>query len=102
MTAPTIRLATFEDMRSITSRNMDDIRRLPFLYIGTAEPDVMRVWGVAGTLRENGESNVCEAERLYPGVIVAPHYAGETASPGELFYNGAELAAAFLPRQELP
>lgn len=44
MTAPTIRLATSEDMRSITSQNLDDIKRLPFLYIVTDDPAICKRW----------------------------------------------------------
>ena len=61
MAAPTIRLATSEDMRSITSQSLDDIKRLPLLYIATVEPDVMRTRGIAG------EATVGDSERLYPG-----------------------------------
>ena len=96
MPKPTIRLATVEDMRAITSKNAADIRRLPFLYIATAEPDVMRVWGVARGPDEHGESSVRETERLYPGALVAPSYLGETVDRGELLYNGAEPASAFI------
>ena len=92
MTTPAIRLATSEDMRSITSQNVADIRRLPFLYIATAEPDVMRVWGVV-LKRTFGDF-----ERLYPGALVAPHYDWQTVSRGDLLYNGAEPATVFLPR----
>ena len=98
MTTPTIRLVTDDDMRAITSKNVDDIRRLPFLYIATAEPDVMRVWGVAEALREDGQGSTYDTERLYPGALVAPHYAGEIASRGDLLYNEAESAAAFMRR----
>jgi hypothetical protein len=90
MTTPTIRLATHEDLRSITSQNLDQITRLPFLYIAGAEPGVMRTWGVAG------ENTVPDTERLYPGSLVAPRYVGETASRGDLLYNGAEPASDFM------
>ena len=33
MTAPTIRVATSEELRSITSQILDMIKYLPFLYI---------------------------------------------------------------------
>ena len=89
---PTNRLATDDDMRAITSHNLDDIRRLPFLYIATAEPEVMRVWGVAL------EPTFGDFERLYPGALVAPHYDGQAVSRGDLLYNGGEAAAAFMPR----
>lgn len=80
MPQPTIRLATVEDMRAITSKNADDLRCLPFLYIASAESGVMRVWGVARGPDEHGESSVVETERLYPGALVAPTYLGETAA----------------------
>jgi hypothetical protein len=48
MTAPTIRLATSEDLRLIASQILDLIKCLPFLYIATAVPDFSRTWGVAG------------------------------------------------------
>jgi hypothetical protein len=92
MTTPTIRLATDDDMRAITSQNLDQIRRLPCLYIATDEPDVMRSWGVAL------ERTFGDFERLYPGALVAPHYDGQTVSRGDLLYNGAEPAAASMPR----
>lgn len=89
---PTIRLPTDDDMRSITSQNVDDIKQLPHLYIATAEPDVMRVWGVAL------ERGFDDSARLYPDALVAPRYAGQTASRGELLYDGAELAVDLLLR----
>ena len=76
-------------MRSITSQALDLIKRLPFLYITTGEPDIMRTLGVAG------EGSVADTERLYQGALIAPHYAGESASRGDLLYNGAEPAASF-------
>ena len=91
MSAPTIRLITDDDMRAITSQNLDEIKRLPHLYIATDEPDVMRVWGIA---LERGFS---DSVRLYPGALVAAHYAGPTASRADLLYHGAEPAADFLP-----
>jgi hypothetical protein len=50
----------------------------------------LRVWGVAL------EATLADTERLYPGALVAPHFAGETASRADLLYNGAEPAAAFV------
>lgn len=95
MPQPTIRLATVEDMRAITSKNADDLRRLPFLYIAMtdlrpAEPDVMKSWGVAS------HDSIADYERLYPGALVAPHYFGEIVDRGELLYNGAEPASDFI------
>lgn len=90
--ATSIRLATDDDLRSITSQNVAEIRRLPFLYIATDEPDVMRVWGVAL------DRTLPDFERLYPGALVAPQYAGERASRGDLLCNGADLARDFPPK----
>lgn len=91
MTAPTIRLVTDDIMRQITSQNLDDIKRLPHFYIPTDDPDVMRAWGIAL------EGLVSDNERLYPGTLIAPQDAGQYASRGDLLYNGAEPAAAFIP-----
>lgn len=91
---PTIRLATTDDMRAITSQNVAEILKLPHLYIATDEPDVMRSWGVA---RADGDGSVAIYERLFPGALVAPSYVGQRAERGELLYNGAEPAADFLP-----
>lgn len=93
---PIIRLATVDDMRSITSQNVAEIPRLPHLYITTDEPDVMRSWGVA---RADGDGSIAVYERLHPGAIVAPCFVGQRASRGDLLYNDAELAADFLPLQ---
>lgn len=90
MTAPTIRLATLEDLRSIDSRNAQEILRLPHIYIATDEPDVMRSWGVASA------ATIGDYERLYPGALVVPCFVGQTASRGDLIYNGAEPAAEFV------
>ncbi len=89
---PTIRLATVDDMRSITSQTLDTMLRPPFVYIATPEPDVMRVWGVAQ------DETLPDTERLHPGAIVAPSYARERVSRADLVYHGAEPAADFLPR----
>jgi len=90
MTAPTIHLATVEDMRSITSQNVEAILQLPHLYIPTDAPDVMRSWGVADA------ANLGTYERPYPGGLVASAFVGQTAPRGDLVYNGAEPAAAFI------
>ncbi len=87
----TISLATGDNMRAITSQNLEEILRLPFLYICTDHPDVMRVWGVAHA------ATISDYERLYPGALVAHVYVGETASRGDLLYDGAEPAADFRP-----
>ena len=92
MTTPTIRLATDDDMRAITSQNLHLIRCLPCLYIATDQPDVMRSWGVAL------ERTFRDFERLYPGALVAPHYDGQAGSRGDLLYHGAEPATAFNPQ----
>ena len=65
------------------------ILHLPDFYVATAEPDVMRSWGVADA------TSTGDYERLYPGGLVAPRFASETASRCELLYNGVESAAAF-------
>lgn len=91
MTAPTIRLATVEDMRAITSANVGDILRLPYLYITTDDPDVMCPSGVASP------DSLADYVRLFPGSLVAPCFVGERVSRGDLLYNGAEPAADFLP-----
>lgn len=91
MTAPTIRLATDDDMRAIDSRNLDAIHRLPWLYIPTDDGEVMRSWGIAH------ESGIADSARLHPGGLVAPHDFGQYVNRGDLLYNGAEPAADFLP-----
>ncbi len=96
MEAPLIRLVTHEDMRPIDSRNLDAIKRLPFLYVPTDDPQVMRVWGVAGTLSDGGENTVEAAERHFPGTLVAPRYFGERPTRGDLIDMGAEPAAKHL------
>lgn len=89
MADSTIHLATDDDMRAINSQRLDDILRLPFVYIATPEPDVMRVWGVAL------KTTVPDTARQHPEALVAPRYVGERASRGDLLYNGAEPAAEF-------
>ncbi len=48
--------------------------------------------------REAHASTLSDYERLYPGGLVAPQFAGQFASREDLVYNGAEPAAAFPPR----
>lgn len=91
---PTIRLATQEDLRAITSQNLEPIFALPWLYIPADEPGLMRTWGVA---RSDGDASVAFWARQYPDALVAPKYVGGTADRGDLLYNGAEPAADFLP-----
>lgn len=86
---PTIRLVTDEDMRAITSQNLEEITRLPHLYIPTDEPDGMRSWGIAL------ERGFADYLRLFPDALVAPHSFGETASRADLIYHGAEPAADY-------
>ena len=98
MTSPTIRLATDDDMRAITSRNIDDIHRLPCVYIAlsqfarSTDPDAMNSWRVAH------EKTLHDYPRLYPGCLVASHSFGDRASRADPLYHGAEPAEAFLPR----
>ena len=92
MTSPTIRLATDDDMRAITSRNLDEIHSLPYVYIPTPDGEVMRCWGVALA------GNVADNARLYPGALVAPKRFEDRVDRGELLYNGAEPADWFVPR----
>lgn len=95
MPRPTIRLASLAQLRSITSSNLEEIRRLPHLYIASNRPGVMRVWGVADAPYEGRDWHVGDTARLYPGALVAPHYLGEAVDRDELLYNGAEPAADF-------
>ena len=90
---PTIRLATDEDLRAITSRYVAEILKLPHLYIPTDEPDVMRSWGVA---RSDGDASVAWYAKRHPGAVVAPTFAGGMASRGDLLYHGAEAAEEFV------
>lgn len=94
---PTIRLATEEDYRAVTSKNVEDLLRLAHLYIPTDEGDMMRAWGVAGTPAHGGENSVHTTVRLYPGALVAPCFQGQLVSRGDLLYHGAEPAADFVP-----
>lgn len=88
---PTLRLVTDDDMRAITSQNLDEIKRLPHLYIPTDEPDVMRSWGIAL------ERGFADSARLFPDALVAPHSFGQFASRADLVYHGAEAVAGFVP-----
>lgn len=89
---PTIRLATQDDMRVQTSRTpLEELWRLPWLYVPTDDDEVMRGWGVAS------QSSIADYVRLYPGALVAPKYQGERVDRGELLFYGAEPAADFLP-----
>jgi len=99
MSTPIIRLATDDDMRAITSQTLELILKLPHLYIATDDQDAMRSWGVA---KGTGDGSVAVYERLYPGALVAPSFAGQHAARGDLLYHGAEPAAAFMPRQDSP
>jgi hypothetical protein len=67
----TLRLATDDNMRAITSQTLDEILRPPFLYICTDQPDVMRAWGVAHA------ATISDYERLYPDALVAHVYVGD-------------------------
>lgn len=98
MTALTICLASSEDMRSITSQNLERISLLPHLYIATDDATTCKSWGVAGHISDHGESTVVSAERLYPGTLAAPRYAGDRPLRSDLEDMNAELAAAVIPR----
>lgn len=100
---PTIRLATDEDLRAITSQNLELLDALPWLYILVSHidhdvpqdgdaPDMMRTWGVA---KGHGDGSIFGYERLYPGAVVAPRNFGHRVSRAELLYYGAEAAADF-------
>jgi len=101
---PTFQLATQDDLRAITTKNLEAIGALPHLYIPveavniplpplsipTEGVELMRVWGVA-TL-----TSLADYARLYPGALVAPASFGQFVDRGELLFNGAEPAKAFL------
>lgn len=101
MPAPTIRLATDDDMRAITSRNLDEIPKLPHLYISAGDVDIplppldmstdgvdlMRAWGVANV------RSIADYARLFPAALIAPKDFGQFVDRSELLYNGAEPAA---------
>lgn len=103
---PTIRLVTWDDVRSITSQNAHLYLELPTLYIpahaadiapdpsaATDHPELMRSWAPA---KAEGDASVTVFERLYPGSVVAPRDVGQYVLRGDLLYHGAELAADFL------
>lgn len=92
MLTPTIRLATDDDMRQISSKDLSPIFALPFLYIPAEESGVMRVWGVA---RADGDASVAHYAKQYPDALVAPKHMGERVERGELLYYGAEPAVDF-------
>lgn len=89
---PTIRLATDDDLRQITSRDLTPLDALPWLYIPADELGMMRPWGVA---RADGDASVASWARQYPDALVAPKFMGERVDRGEMLFYGAEPAAAF-------
>ncbi len=96
---PTIRLATDDAMRAITSQNLHEISRLPTLYIPLrdfitteTDPDAMKHWGVAH------ERAIADYARLFPDALVAPCCFGDRASRADLIYHGAESMAVFVPQ----
>lgn len=94
---PSFRVATDTDMRRITSRNLEEIDRLPHLYIPDDQaPGTMRQWGVAH------ERSLADFARLYPGSLVAPTYQGALVDRGDLLYHDAEPAEAFRPPAKEP
>ena len=90
MAAPTIRLATGDDMRAITRQNVEAILQLPHLHVPTGEPHVVLGWGLADA------STLGDCERLHPGALVAPCFVGQTAPRGDPVYSGAEYAGALM------
>jgi len=106
---PTFQLATQDDLRAITTKNLEAIGALPHLYIPadavniqlpplsipTQGVELMRVWGVAAM------PSLADYARLYPGALVAPASLGQFVDRGELIFNGAESAEAFLPGQHI-
>lgn len=94
MPAPTIRLATDDDLRQITSRDLTPLDALPWLYIPADEPNTMRPWGVA---RSDGDASVVFWASKHPDALVAPKFMGQRVDRAELLYYGAEPAAWFLP-----
>ena len=73
-------------------RDLAPIFELPWLYVPTAEPDMMRASGVA---RADGDGAVHIRVKHHPGALVAPRFAGEVASRDDLLYHGAEPAEEF-------
>lgn len=104
---PTIRLATHDDMRAITSQTLDKVNDLPHVYIPAAAVDIplppyalamgasdlMRSWGVA---MAEGDGSATVYAREFPGALVAPRGHGQFADRGDLLYHGAEPASSFL------
>jgi hypothetical protein len=88
----TISLATDADLRRITSQDLEPIFALPWLYIPTGEPDVMRAWGVA---RSDGDASVAFWVQQYPDALVAPKHMGDRVERGELLFYGAGPAVEF-------
>lgn len=89
---PTIRLATDDDLRQISSQNLEPIFALPWLYIPAEEPGLMRTWGVA---RSDGDASVAFYAHQHPDALVAPKFMGGRIERGELLFYGAEPAADF-------
>jgi len=103
---PTIRLATHDDMRAITSQHLELIDELPHLYIPAGAVDIplppyalemgaadlMRCWGVA---KGEGDGSVAHYALQFPGSLVAARNFGQFVDRGELVYHGAEPAADF-------
>lgn len=88
----TIRLATDDDLRQISSKDLEPLFAMPFLYIPAEEPGAMRAWGVA---RSDGDASVRHYARRHPDALVAPKHMGERVDRGELLYYGAEPAVDF-------
>jgi hypothetical protein len=90
---PAFHLAVDLDLRRITSQNLEPVFALPWLYIETEEPGVMRCWGVA---RRDGDASVAFWAQRHPEALVAPKHMGTRVDRGDLLYYGAELAVDFL------
>jgi len=87
---PTIRLATDDDLRQISSQNSADLLAFPFVYVPDGDAMVPR-----GVARADGGASVAFWARQHPDALVAPKFMGECVERGELLYNGAEPAAEF-------
>lgn len=92
-----ISLVTEEDMRSITSRNLEEIAPFPRLYIPLSsfiptetDPDAMKHWGIAY------EKTPADYAQDYPDALIAPHDFGDRASRADLLYHGAEPIGDFV------
>jgi hypothetical protein len=99
---PAFRLATDDDLRPITSQNMEDLWLLPQLYIPveaeniplpplpfpTEGLELMRSCGIPKN------ETVADYVRPYPTALIAPKNFGQFVDRGELVYNGAEPASA--------